>query len=178
MKPASPLFIKQNLNNACLLVKPKQAAMETFKSNLIKLLTQQNEVESQEKVNIYLKTIFRNTFFDADHQEPEYSSPVCFATESGLREGFEEPSVYKIITLSLENHALKPKPVANQMNLNPALKEAINLIKLSVKEILKYPPNKPLSDTTAQEKQVSTLVYQLYELTPDENALAEESLAE
>src|SRR5688572_15995582 len=137
MKPASPLSIKQNLNNACLLVKPKQAAIETFIANLLKLIFQQNEVESQEKVNIYLETIFKNTFFDADHQEPEYSSPVCFATGSGLREGFEEPTVYELNNPTIEINELVPNPVTNQMNLNPELKEAINLIKLSVKEILK-----------------------------------------
>ncbi len=67
MIPASPLSIKQSLNKAYRLIKPKRAGMEAFKANLIHLLQGIDEKESEENVKIQLMDLLKNTFYHPDY---------------------------------------------------------------------------------------------------------------
>lgn len=62
MIPAQPHTIKQSLNKAYRLIKPKRAGMEAFKSSLIHLLQGIDEKESEENVKIHLMDFLKNTF--------------------------------------------------------------------------------------------------------------------
>jgi len=67
MIPAPPQTIKQSLNKAYRLIKPKRAHMEAFKGNLIHLLHGIDEKESEENVKIQLMDFLKNTFYHPDY---------------------------------------------------------------------------------------------------------------
>lgn len=56
--------LKQALNKAYRLIKPKRPEMEIFKKNLITLLGQIDEKESEENVKIHLMNFLRDTFYN------------------------------------------------------------------------------------------------------------------
>ena len=56
--------LKQALNKAYRLIKPKRPEMEVFKKNLITLLDQIDEKESEENVKIHLMNFLRDTFYN------------------------------------------------------------------------------------------------------------------
>lgn len=59
--------LKQALNKAYRLIKPKRFEMEAFKTNLISLLGQIDEKESEENVKIHLMNFLRDTFYHPAH---------------------------------------------------------------------------------------------------------------
>ena len=59
--------IKSSLNKAYRLVKPKRPEIETFKTNLIKLLSQIDEKESEENVKIHLMDFLKETWYKQDY---------------------------------------------------------------------------------------------------------------
>lgn len=58
------ISLKQALNKAYRLIKPKRLEMEAFKKNLITLLGQIDEKESEENVKIHLMNFLRDTFYN------------------------------------------------------------------------------------------------------------------
>jgi hypothetical protein len=58
------ISLKQALNKAYRLIKPKRPEMEAFKKNLITLLSQIDEKESEENVKIHLMNFLRDTFYN------------------------------------------------------------------------------------------------------------------
>lgn len=58
------ISLKQALNKAYRLIKPKRPEMEAFKKNLITLLGQIDEKESEENVKIHLMNFLRDTFYN------------------------------------------------------------------------------------------------------------------
>lgn len=61
------ISLKQSLNKAYRLVKPKRPEIELFKKNLITLLGQIDEKESEENVKIHLMHFLRTTFYDPNY---------------------------------------------------------------------------------------------------------------
>ncbi len=59
--------IKSSLSKAYRLVKPKRPEIETFKTNLIKLLSQIDEKESEENVKIHLMDFLKETWYKQDY---------------------------------------------------------------------------------------------------------------
>ena len=89
MTTTSPLTIKKALNKAYRLLKPKREQVENFKTNLITLLGQIDEKESEENVKIHLMDFLKNTYYHPDfltatkgntdfviHTSKEAKSPV------------------------------------------------------------------------------------------------------
>ena len=66
MTSTHALTIKQALNKSYRLIKPKRQAMEAFKGNLIKLLDDLDEKESEENVKIHLMDFLKNTYYAPD----------------------------------------------------------------------------------------------------------------
>lgn len=67
MMTTKDLSLKQVLNKAYRLIKPKRLEMEAFKRNLIALLRQIDEKESEENVKIHLMNFMRDTFYHPAH---------------------------------------------------------------------------------------------------------------
>src|SRR5687768_7667120 len=67
MIPAQPHTIKQSLNKAYRLIKSKRASIETFKSNLIHLISGIDERESDEDVKIHIMDFLKSTFYHPDY---------------------------------------------------------------------------------------------------------------
>ena len=67
MIPAPPQTIKQSLNKAYRLIKPKRAHMEAFKARLIYLLTGIDEKESEENVKVQLMDFLKYTFYHPNY---------------------------------------------------------------------------------------------------------------
>ncbi|WP_192821426.1 TaqI-like C-terminal specificity domain-containing protein [Rufibacter sp. LB8] len=67
MISATPSSIKQRLNKAYRLIKPKRAAMEVFKGNLVQLLNRIDDKETEENVKGHLMDFLKNTFYNPDH---------------------------------------------------------------------------------------------------------------
>lgn len=61
------ISLKQALNKAYRLIKPKRSEMEAFKRNLISMLGQIDEKESEENVKIHLMNFMRDTFYHPAH---------------------------------------------------------------------------------------------------------------
>lgn len=61
------ISLKQALNKAYRLIKPKRLEMEAFKTNLITLLGQIDEKESEENVKFHLMQFLRDTFYNPAH---------------------------------------------------------------------------------------------------------------
>jgi hypothetical protein len=159
MEPAQLIAIRQSLDKACRLVKPRRAALEAFTGNLITFLAKTQGQQSLAQAKAWLRDILPGTCFVPDYQEPEgYSSPVCYAQVPGLREGFEDAGV--------------PEPPANRIARNPDLREALHAALDSVRQILSAAAGSPPANA-ALEKQLTALVYQLYELSPEEIAAFE-----
>lgn len=59
--------LKKALNKAYRLVKPKRPEIETFKTNLIKLISQIDEKESEENVKIHLMDFLKETWYKQDY---------------------------------------------------------------------------------------------------------------
>lgn len=59
--------LKQALNKAYRLIKPKRLEMEAFKTNLISLLGQIDEKESEENVKIHLMNFLWDSFYYPAH---------------------------------------------------------------------------------------------------------------
>ncbi|GEO06669.1 hypothetical protein AAE02nite_43330 [Adhaeribacter aerolatus] len=177
MIPAQITSIKQNLNKAYGLFKPKLAAIERFKTNLLSLVVQQSPEESEEQLTAYLANILQGTFLEYANEETQNSSPVCYATISGLREGFEDPFLTDVTTpFNPDNKTLPASALpSGKTILPPYLKEALHLTKLSVSTILRAKTTESPAETTILENRINELVYQLYELTPEEIKLVEAS---
>jgi len=60
------ISLKKSLNKAYRLVKPKRPDIELFKGNLIKLLSQIDEKESEENVKIHLMDFLKDTWYKQD----------------------------------------------------------------------------------------------------------------
>ena len=60
------ISLKKSLNKAYRLVKPKRPDIELFKSNLINLLGQIDEKESEENVKIHLMDFLKDTWYKQD----------------------------------------------------------------------------------------------------------------
>jgi hypothetical protein len=162
MELAQLIAIRQNLDKACRLVKPRRAALEAFTGNLITFLAKTQGQQSLAQVKAWLRDILPGTCFAPDYQEHEgYSSPVCYAQVPGMREGFEDAGVPE-----------PPAPPANRIARNPDLREALQATLYSVSQILSAAPGSPPANV-ALEKQLTALVYQLYELSPEEIAAFE-----
>ena len=61
------ISLKQALNKAYRLIKPKRLEIEAFKTNLITLLGQIDEKESEENVKFHLMQFLRDTFYNPAH---------------------------------------------------------------------------------------------------------------
>ena len=61
------ITLKKSLNKAYRLVKPKRPDIELFKGNLIKLLGQIDEKESEENVKIHLMDFLKDTWYKQDY---------------------------------------------------------------------------------------------------------------
>lgn len=61
------ISLKKSLNKAYRLVKPKRPDIELFKGNLIKLLGQIDEKESEENVKIHLMDFLKDTWYKQDY---------------------------------------------------------------------------------------------------------------
>ncbi len=57
------ISLKQVINKAYRLIKPKRLEMEAFKRNLMSLLGQIDEKESEKNVKIHLTNFMRDTFY-------------------------------------------------------------------------------------------------------------------
>ncbi len=58
---------RKALNKAYLKVKPSRSAIEIFKSNLIHLLDQTNETESEEYHKNLISEFLKKTYYDPNH---------------------------------------------------------------------------------------------------------------
>ena len=70
---------------------------------------------------------------------------------------------------------LDPKPVMETPLMIPKSIDTVNTVANLVDEIIKLKATKPIVDTSALESQIDQLVYQLYDLTPEEIAIVEGS---
>ncbi len=61
------ISLKKALNKAYRLVKPKRPDIESFKDNLIKLLGQIDEKESEENVKIHLMDFLKETWYKQEY---------------------------------------------------------------------------------------------------------------
>jgi hypothetical protein len=61
------ISFKKSLNKAYRLIKPKYPDIELFKGNLIKLLVQIDEKESEENVKIHLMDFLKDTWYKQDY---------------------------------------------------------------------------------------------------------------
>lgn len=61
------ISLKKSLNKAYRLIKPKRPDIELFKGNLIKLLGQIDEKESEENVKIHLMDFLKETWYKQDY---------------------------------------------------------------------------------------------------------------
>ncbi len=61
------ISLKKSLNKAYRLIKPKRPDIELFKGNLIKLLGQIDEKESEENVKIHLMDFLKDTWYKQDY---------------------------------------------------------------------------------------------------------------
>jgi hypothetical protein len=61
------ISLKKSLNKAYRLVKPKRPDIELFKGNLMKLLSQIDEKESEENVKIHLMDFLKDTWYKQDY---------------------------------------------------------------------------------------------------------------
>ncbi|MBA3673366.1 MAG: Eco57I restriction-modification methylase domain-containing protein [Chitinophagaceae bacterium] len=61
------ISLKKSLNKAYRLIKPKRPDIELFKSNLIKLLGQIDEKESEENVKIHLMDFLKDTWYKQEY---------------------------------------------------------------------------------------------------------------
>ncbi len=61
------ISLKKSLNKAYRLIKPKRPDIELFKSNLINLLGQIDEKESEENVKIHLMDFLKDTWYKQDY---------------------------------------------------------------------------------------------------------------
>jgi hypothetical protein len=165
MNPDQLFAIRQSLNKAYRLVKPRRAAVEAFKNHLLALLQQAAGQESAGNMKIYLEDILRDTYYDPPHRN---NSPVCYADVPGLREGFEEPSLPEVPARPDLALASPPgTPLTARCGVHADLKAALQATQYSVNLILADKQAYPPADT-ALEKKIKQLVYQLYELSPEE----------
>ncbi|RDC65530.1 DUF7149 domain-containing protein [Adhaeribacter pallidiroseus] len=177
MIPAPLYTIKQSLNKAFRLLKPKRASIEAFKLNLVHLLLQIIQDESEAELKAYVSCILSGIFPEPEYQKPENnSSPVCYAHAPELREEFIDP----ILPNTKAPIYLQVNPPAStsgikSLTANAHLKQVLQITKTCVWQILSTKQLNLEADTTALEKQINELVYQLYELTPEEIALVEGS---
>lgn len=156
MQPAQSESIRQSLDKACRLVKPRRAALEAFTEGLAKLLVMPGNYESQEQAQALLLAVLpASCFADEDGQAPESSSPVCYAQVPGLREGFADTGL--------------PEPPANRITGDTGLREALLAVQHGLCLMLSAAPASPPAGT-APDSQIARLVYQLYELSPAEIA--------
>lgn len=61
------ISLKKSLNKAYRLIKPKRPDIELFKNNLMKLLGQIDEKESEENVKIHLMDFLKDTWYKQDY---------------------------------------------------------------------------------------------------------------
>jgi hypothetical protein len=178
MIPGQIFFIRQSLNKACRLAKPKPAAMAAFRGSLLTLLNQAEEKKSGEDAENYLLDILKGTCFAPGYGEPgNNSSPVCFANSTGLREGFGDPFLPELPTPpDFEINSPPGNPSTSRLLVNADLREALHAIQSGVRQILAGKQASPQVNTML-EKQIKELVYQLYELTPAEIVQLEEFTA-
>lgn len=169
MIPAPLYPFKQSLNKAFRLLKPKRASIEAFKGNLVHLLLQIRQDGNEAELKAYVREVLLDTFYEPEHQNPETnSSPVCYADAPELREEFNDA----ILPDSKANSLVSTFRIKN-MTASAHLREALQITKSCVWQILTAKKDDPQPDRTALEKQIEELVYQLYELTPEEIAIVE-----
>ncbi|QNF34441.1 hypothetical protein HUW51_17550 [Adhaeribacter swui] len=162
----SLLALKQDLNRIIGRVILKRPVLDLFLDGITQLIKEINPEASEEKIQLHLQTWVAGTAFVMDHHEPEsYSSPICYASASGLREGFDtdessELNQNLLESLTTYDSALKPEDSVGNPN------EAVQITRLWVAEVVRtWQEKQPLTfnDVT---KQIELLVYQLYGLKP------------
>lgn len=61
------IALKDSLNKAYRLIKPRRSDLNTFKANFQRLLSHIDEKESEENVKIHLMDFLKNTYYHPDH---------------------------------------------------------------------------------------------------------------
>jgi hypothetical protein len=169
MIPDQLFCIRQSLNKAYRLGKPAHAAMEAFKDQLAALLYRAAGQESKEQAKSYLMEILRDTYFTAGYGEIHgNSSPVCYADVPGLRAGFEDPFSRDLQTApSQENTCPAGPPLPGRLPPSPDVREALLAAATGVRQVLSAQGLNLQADVVL-EKQINSLVYQLFGLNPEE----------
>ena len=161
--------IRQSLNKAYRLGKPANAAMEAFKGKLVTLLYRATGQESEEEAKAYLMEILQDTYFTAGYGEVQgNSSPVCYADVPGLRAGFEDPFSPDLQSAtSQENTCPAGSPLPGRLPPGPDVREALLAATTGVRQMLSA-KGVTLQANAVLDKQINSLVYQLYGLSPED----------
>lgn len=140
MDPAHLPAIRQSLEKAFRLARPRQQALQAFLGSLATLLVEARQQPDRQQAKTFLLTLLPANRPAAEEELVPPSSPVCYAQVPGLREGFEAPAW--------------PAPRTGLQQAVPAACKALSL----------------LLGIASPDKQVASLVGQLYELSPGEMA--------
>lgn len=169
MLPDQLFRIRQSLNKAYRLGKPANAAIKTFRDQLATLLYRATGQQSEEEAKTYLMEILQDTYFTAGYGEVQgNSSPVCYADVPGLRAGFEDPFFPDLRTApSQENTYPAGSPLPGRLPPNPDLREALLAAATGVRQMLSAKGVNLQADDVL-EKQIKSLVFQLFGLKPEE----------
>jgi hypothetical protein len=169
MIPGQLFTIRQSLNKACRLVKPRRAALEAFNDSLLTWLYPADGIASAEETKRYLLEILQDTCFAPGYEEPQdNSSPVCFAHIPGLRADFADPCSPDLpAPAGLATNSLPGTSPTNRLTRNTDLREALQATQFSVRLIL-CGKRGPSPTAATREEQIKELVYLLYELSPEE----------
>ena len=173
MLPLDVQTIKQNLNKACRLVRPTWSARELFFQQLVNLLGKTSGNISDVNSRVYLENILKGTCYSSDFKEAgTYNSPVCYANTEGLREEFKDSDQSEMLTSINPVEEKKPDtPMDNHLPGKPGLREALQLTKNSIWEILINHQRNPPIDSLLLEKEINKLISQLYELSPEDKSI-------
>src|SRR5690554_3046609 len=63
----TPLKPRRSLNKAYLKVKPNRSIIEVFKTNLVQLIDQTNDIESEEFHKNLVSDFLKKTWYDPNH---------------------------------------------------------------------------------------------------------------
>lgn len=168
MIPDQHALIRKNLADACRLVPPGAAAINAFRSQLLIMLQGFAGMASAARAEAYLGIILQDTSFAPGTAAlPANSSPVCYAHDPDLREGFASP-------LGPENPApqVRPATLAANADLKAALQATVSAVLLIINAL--YPSQQV---DAAVEQQATDLAGQLYGLSPKEMAQLDGNLA-
>jgi hypothetical protein len=161
MIPDQHVLIRKNLADACHLVPPGAAAINAFRSQLLSMLQGMAGMASAARAEAYLGIILQDTrFAPGTAAYPANSSPVCYANDPDLREGFRAPQGPDNM-----DPQVRPAALAAKADLKAALQATISAVLLIINAL--YPSQQV---DAAVEKQAAGLAGQLYGLSPEEMA--------